>query len=520
MMRDNKKITSMMICLVIGFHVGGSISFAAEEQKTEAKEVKKSLSFSSNAIVAQAQNTETQKDKKPSDFFRNLFRNGVRPNGPPFNVEEGVGSTRFDFDRLTDLMENHKTPLAAMAPDWLNLAIEHRTRYEVFDNGFTRAIPDGNEQIHQRTRFLFEVKNIIDWAKFTLELTDFRAPLAEHGQQHNTNFADHFDFTQLRLDLLSKDFLGTGYGATFEVGRMILEYGESRLVGGHRWGSFTPTFDGIRFTLGSDKEKWGLQVFGTRPVQREVSQLNWNTPESYFSGVHVTNRDMRWANFDAYWLQLNEGNNLRQRNLSTPGFRLFAKPTRGSLDYEIESMYQFGDTQDQSIFAHRHHGEIGYSFETPWPLRVLYLFDYASGDPNPNKNFDLLFAKRRVEFGPTATFGPFFPSNLFSPVGFRMNLTPIPNVRFMMSHRAYWLADKRGTFVGSALQDPTGRSGSFLGHMLDVSIGWDPQWSFLKRVSFDIGFSHLFKGDFFDKVPNSPGSKDTNFGYTMATIKF
>ena len=59
-----------------------------------------------------------------------------------------------------------------------------------------------------------------------------------------------------------------------------------------------------------------------------------------------------------------------------------------------------------------------------------------------------------------------------------------------------------------------------VGHMLDVSIGWDPQWSFLKRVSFDIGFSHIFKGDYFDKVPNSPGSKDTNYGYTMATIKF
>ncbi|SFL60853.1 alginate export family protein [Nitrosomonas communis] len=155
-------------------------------------------------------------------------------------------------------------------------------------------------------------------------------------------------------------------------------------------GSFTPTFDGIRFTLRNDKEKWGLQVFGTRPVQREVSELDWNTPESYFSGAHVTNRDLRWANFDAYWFQLNEGNNLRQRNLSTPGFRLFAKPTRGSIDYEIESMYQFGDTFDENIFAHRHHGEVGYSFETPWPLRLIYLFDYASGDRDPNKNFDIL----------------------------------------------------------------------------------------------------------------------------------
>ncbi|SDY01966.1 Alginate export [Nitrosomonas sp. Nm58] len=99
-------------------------------------------------------------------------------------------------------------------------------------------------------------------------------------------------------------------------------------------------------------------------------------------------------------------------------------------------------------------------------------------------------------------------------------LLPVPNVRLMMSHRAYWLADKHGAYVGSGLQDRTGRSGSFLGNMLDISVGWDPQWSFLKRVSFDIGYSHIFKGDYFDKVPNGPEKADTNYGYTMATLKF
>lgn len=514
MIPKNMQLTCMMICLIIGSHVWANVSFAAEEQKSETTQAKNSLVVRNNTTVVQAQNPEAQKAKNPSI----IFRNNTGPNG--FNVEEPVGRTRFDFDRLTDLMENHKTPLAAMAPDWLNVAIEHRTRYDVYDHGFTRAIPDGNEQVNQRTRFLFEIQNIVDWARFTLELTDVRAPLAKFGQGHNPNFANHFDFTQLHLNLLSRNFLNTGYGANFEVGRMILEYGESRLVGGHRWGPFTPTFDGIRLMIGSDKEKWGLHLFGTWPVQREAMQLDWNTPESYFSGAYLTNRDLRWANFDGYWFQLNEGNNLRQRNLSTPGFRLFAKPTRGSLDYEIESMYQFGDTEDVSVFAHRQHGEIGYSFETPWPLRVLYLIDYASGDRDPNKVFDFLYAKRRVEWAPPGLYGPIFPMNIFSPVGFRANWTPIPEVRFMLAHRVYWLADKHGPYVGSGLQDPTGRSGSYLGHIMDFSIGWDPQWSYLKRVSFDIGYSHFFKGDYFDKVPNSPGSKDTNYGYTMATIKF
>lgn len=128
----------------------------------------------------------------------------------------------------------------------------------------------------------------------------------------------------------------------------MMDLGEARLVGGHRWGPLSPSFDGLHFMLGNTDEKWSLRVFGARPVQRMTTKLDWNTPETYFSGAYVTNRDLRWANFDGYFLQLNESDHLRQRNLSTTGFRLFAKPVKGSLDYEIESMYQFGDTRDKA----------------------------------------------------------------------------------------------------------------------------------------------------------------------------
>ncbi|HNP50602.1 MAG TPA: alginate export family protein [Nitrosomonas nitrosa] len=188
--------------------------------------------FASNTIASaeQAKGSEVTETRK-SIVFKNNVRN-TNSNSTPFDVEETPGRTRFDYDSLTKLMEEHKTPLSAMTPEWLNLAIEHRTRYDVYDNGFTRDIPGYNDQIHQRTRFLFEIEKIIDPLRFTLELTDIRAPLAKYDQEHSPIFANHFDFTQLHLDLVSKDFLGTGYGAKFEVGRLILEYGESRLVGG------------------------------------------------------------------------------------------------------------------------------------------------------------------------------------------------------------------------------------------------------------------------------------------------
>ncbi|GKS69369.1 alginate export [Nitrosomonas sp. PY1] len=484
---------------------------------------------SNDSLAAAIEDTKKKKpnrtqvanaDVKKLDQVPVIAQNPTTGSARSFSTTESPGRTVFDFDNLPHLMEEHKTPLAALMPDWLNVAIEHRTRYSLYDNGFTRNIPGFNDMVHQRTRFLFEVFKATDPLKFTLELTDIRAPLANYGQAHSNVFANHFDFTQLHVGLNSQNFLGTGYAAKFEVGRFVMDYGEARLIGGHRWGTLSPTFDGMVFTVGNEREKWGLRVFGTRPVNREPTHLDWNTPATYFSGAQITNRDISWANVDAYFFQLNEGNKMRQRNLSTTGFRLFAKPVTGKLDYEIESMYQFGDTRDKHLFAHRHHGEVGYSFKTAMPFRLIYLFDYASGDRDPDKNFDILYAKRRVEYGPTGMFGPFFPSNLMSPVGFRATLIPTPTVKLTMSHRAYWLADKHGAYVGSGLQDTTGRAGTFLGNMLDVSVGWDPQWSYLKRVSFDVGYSHIFKGDYFDKVAQSPGSADTNYGYMMTTIRF
>src|SRR5690606_13037899 len=213
--------------------------------------------------------------------------------------------------------------------------------------------------------------------------------------------ANHFDFTQLHVNMRTDNFFRTGLPGKLEVGRMVMDFGEGRLVAGHRFGTLTPTFDGVQLTVGEGDKGWGLRMFGTSPVNRRANELDDFSPVTFFSGAQITNRNYHWANFDVYWFQLNEGHKNRQRNISTPGFRLFAKPTTNLFDYEIESTYQFGEVNNNNYFAHRHHGEIGYSFEiAKMPARILYLIDYVSGDPDPNKQFDFLFAKRRVEYGP------------------------------------------------------------------------------------------------------------------------
>ncbi len=183
--------------------------------------------------------------------------------------------------------------------------------------------------VAQRTRILLGIKDIWDPIRFTLELADFRAPVADRGQDHNPNFVDHLDIFQLHLDLVSQKFLRTGTSGMLEVGRVIMDFGKGRLVAGHRFGSFTPSFDGVQLTIGSGKSSdWGFRAFVTRPVQRHTVSPDWTTPITYFSGAAISSRHVPWANGELYLFQLNEGNNLQKRDLSTMGFRIFAQPAK------------------------------------------------------------------------------------------------------------------------------------------------------------------------------------------------
>jgi len=49
-----------------------------------------------------------------------------------------------DFDRLTIFLQQPNS-LSAATPDWLELGVEHRTRYETFSQSFTRGTAGSNQ---------------------------------------------------------------------------------------------------------------------------------------------------------------------------------------------------------------------------------------------------------------------------------------------------------------------------------------------------------------------------------------
>jgi len=153
----------------------------------------------------------------------------------------------------------------------------------------------------------------------------------------------------------------------------------------------------------------------------------------------------------------------------------------------------------------------------------MVFYDYASGDGNASdsqsSNFDTLFGARRFEYMPTGNFGPFFRTNLSSP-GWRVITVPCHGWKVQLKHRVWYLATSRGAFASNGLRDPTGGSGNFLGHDVELRA----QWKINDNLEFDAGYDHWFKGSYFDRLPASVGlppggRKDSDYFYILTKFR-
>ena len=262
-----------------------------------------------------------------------------------------------------------------------------------------------------------------------------------------------------------------------------------------------------------------------------VDEQNFNT---LFAGSFLSYANLPLASTgEIYFYQLSESDSkniaTRNRNLSTPGIRWYRNSKLGDWDFEFESALQTGTSRASAAanarklnhFAYFGHVAVGYTFDLPWTPRVLLQYDYASGDEDPTdghiSRFDTLFGARRFEFGPTNTWGAFARSNINTP-GIRVIVNPAPDVSAFIAHRAFWLAERRDTWVGGNLTDPTGQSGDFVGQQLEIRARWK---AIPNTVMFETGWAHLFKGQFARSAPGAPvDTNDVDYFYVSTSLAF
>ncbi len=412
-------------------------------------------------------------------------------------------------------------------PDWLDLGLENRTRFESYDHPWraSQAIGNGrtDAQIALRSRIRVGFGGEGPF-RLLFEGKDSRSFLdKDPGDFRDTTTVNEFDVLQLVGAFTLKNVFDTGLRTDFHFGRMTMDVGNRRLIARNAFRNTSNAFDGFHWQLSQDKT-WRLRAFFVEPVIRDDVKLDTQNQKSVFWGTYFESRHFPWFQLDAYYLGLNDqrvANVANHRTYSTFGGRLSKEPKAGEADYEIETTWQFGNRGVTDHFAYFNHFEAGYMFNAPWTPRLVFQFDYASGDRQPgdsqNEGFDTLFGARRWEYGPTGIWGPFSRTNLITP-GWRLFLNPTPNWILMVKHRVWYLAQDRDFFGNTGLRDTTGNAGTSLGHDMELQA----QWAVSNNLDFDLGYVHWFKGSYFDSptiLAQMPAGANKDSDYFYASIR-
>jgi hypothetical protein len=294
---------------------------------------------------------------------------------------------------------------------WLDIGIEHRTRYETLDHRFRLGEAGSDQQLPQRTRLHLEIKRIIDPFAFVFEFEDARIHLNDSGSTVNTTMLDQYDITRAYLSYTMKPLGKPKLPSNIYVGRQSFDLGSRRLFARNRFRNTTNAFDMARWTLG-DERHWQLTTFLSRPVLHRLEHLALPEHTAAFWGTFLAAQFTPMFKNEFYYFGLRESLSASssKRRFSTLGTRLYKDPALGLVSYEIEGVLQFGKRGELDHPAHFEHISADYTFNTHWSPMQTGRYDYASGTEDPKSlnegTFDTLAGARRFEWGPTGIYGP------------------------------------------------------------------------------------------------------------------
>ena len=116
-------------------------------------------------------------------------------------------------------------------PQWVDLGVEHRTRFEVYDHPWRTIQPLGrtDPQIQQRTRVRFGVNG--ETFRFLFEGQDSRVHLSDLSEFDfvNASIRNESDILQVIVSATANNVLGTDLRTDLHVGRLTMDFGRRRL---------------------------------------------------------------------------------------------------------------------------------------------------------------------------------------------------------------------------------------------------------------------------------------------------
>jgi hypothetical protein len=423
-----------------------------------------------------------------------------------------------------------------LLPERLSIAVNFRARYEFLDEQF-RITREGDSAAVVLRTLLHARFRVTDWFTVGAELQDSRL-VHDDDVLAVATIVNAAELLRAYGEVKLPDLLGGELEGRF--GRITMDVGSRRFVARNRFRNTLNAFTGVDVEWKGERGR-ALRAFWALPIQRLPNlpdDVRNNRVEFDHEGLEVQfwglfgSSDLPWVGRgELFVFGLHESDRddrpTRNRQIYTPGWRLFRKPAPGRFDWMYEGAVQAGKSRwtllgsdDLDHLAHFQHVEVGYTFDVPWSPRVLLQYDYASGDDDPdddeNNRFNTLYGARRFDFGPTGIYGPFTRANINSP-GIRIQVKPHAKVTSFVAYRAFWLASKTDAWTTTGVRDPSGDSGSYIGSQIEFRVRFRPLPG---NLLLELGYAHLFAGRFIREAPNASHRGDSNYVYTQAAINF
>jgi len=214
--------------------------------------------------------------------FKLMRDTGWITNKRYFQVLERTGQNWIEpadalLNRRRQIEWNRYLKTGLHLPDWIDLGLEQRTRFESYDHPWrsSQAIGNGrtDAQILMRSRLRFELGGNGP-LRFFFEGQDARGFLnGSPGAFRDNTTVNEFDILQVFGSLTLKNVMGTGLRTDFHFGRMTMDVGNRRLIGRNDFRNTTNSFDGFDWQISQDKT-WRLRAFILEPVIRDEERLD------------------------------------------------------------------------------------------------------------------------------------------------------------------------------------------------------------------------------------------------------
>jgi hypothetical protein len=349
---------------------------------------------------------------------------------------------------------------------------------------------------------------------------DSRAPL--YGSGAPSSVRDPADLQEAYVELLPDR---QGFGATF--GRMMVNYGETRLIGSPQWGNLARTYDQARVYYRSSLGRF--EVLLVSPVKIRIGEFNRPVLGERIWGMYHTLPNVIGKNTAEVYVLRHDQNRIAgfaggsrsagtdSLKVNTFGGRLAGPAWRG-WKYSLEGALQNGSTGPAV-----HRGAAWFtSLARRWkiaekPLDVLAEYKYASGTKNPvdssrSGTFDPMFPSNHDKLGHEDLFGWRNLHNLRSLVTFGLHKRLAANVMYSEFWLDSWKDSLYNGAGGSIARSTAGTAGRHVGREADVFMTWKAQ-----HFLFGAGYGHLLVGEFIRKTIPGVGP---GYAYLFHTYTF